>query len=369
MTKNSSNLTVISNNNTTTSSTPYIPWQHWNWIVPVTVNSIFILMTLWILISLIHYGNKSKKWVTTKEKNVEKLNAGFILMAAVFCGIMSFLRFIASQFVFNIGFFGTKNNQCKMVVDASIILFCLANFAVHNYLWVRQLVFYTNRMLNTDFSKALRFFSYLSIILIFLGGLGVILVNTISVKYIPTLKGCAYIPLDSTSTAILVIVCLVVLLSGETMLVGLLIYPLHKHSKQKGWLALCGITNCFLQKVDQQNARQNTQNQSMTYRSATKKKINVILRRTVCFSIIIVVSNLVLLFISTYGFTENDNRNISTMLADFITFGNLAFVVSSIESWQKIVCFTPPRYTFISRQSTVLSMRSVSGAKQTSLID
>ena len=343
MTENLSNLTAINNNNSTTSSTPYIPWQNWNWIVPVTVNSIFLLMTLWLLISLIHYGNKSKKWVTTKEKNVEKLNAGFILMAAVLCTVTSFLRFIASQFIFNIGFFGTKNNQCKMLSDASIILFCLATIAVHTYLWVRQLVFYTNRMLNTDFSKALRFFSYLNIILIFLGGLGVILVNTIPTKYILTLKGCVYIPLNSTSTAILVIVCLVMLLSGQTILVGLLIYPLHKHSKQKGCLALFGITNCPLQKVGQQNARQSTQNQFITHRSVTNKKINKILRRTACFLIIIVVGNVVLLFVSTYAFTESDNRNISTMIADLITFGNLALVVSSIESWQKIVCFNTLR--------------------------
>ena len=357
MAENYGNLTAMSNNNLTTFSISYKRWQHWNWIVPVTVNSVFIVMTLWILFSLIYYGNKSKKWVTRKEINFEKLNAGSILMAAVLCAVMALLRFIASQFIFNIGFSETKNNQCKMVADASIILFCLAAFAVHIYLWVRQTVFYTNRMLNTDFSKALRFFSYLSIILIFLGGLGVILINTIPTNYMSTLKGCVYVPLDSTSSAVLVIVCSVVLLFGQIMLVGLLIYPLHMHNKQKRRLTLCGVTNRLSKKDDQQNARRKTQNQSIKHRSGTNKKINMILGRTVCFSIIIVVSNLVLLVVSTYGFTESDNRNISTMLSDLITFGNLTFVVCSIESWKKIVRLTPPRYSFTFTQSTFPSRR------------
>ena len=338
MTESYGNLTAMFNNNSTTTSIPYIRWQDWSWIAVVTVNSIFILMTIWILISLIYYGNKSKMWVTRKERNFEKLNAGFILMAAVFCAATALLRFISSQFDFNIGFSKTESKQCKMISVAAVILFCLATFAVFIYLWVRQIVFYTNSMLNTDFSKALQFFSYLSIILIFLGGLGVILVNTIPNNYISTVKGCVYVPLDSTFPTITVIVSSLVLLSGQIMLVGLLIYPLHKHSKQKGCLALCGFTDYLSRNDDQENARRKTQNQSITHHSGTDKIINMILRRTVCFSIITVVSNLVLLVVSTYGFTE---RKIYTMLYDVETFINLAFVFISMGGWRKIVCLKP----------------------------
>ena len=277
-----------------------------------------------------------------KKKNFEKFNAGFILMAAVLCAATALLRFISSQFVFNIGFSVTENNQCKMVFDAAAILFCLANLAVFIYLWVRQLVFYTNRMFNIDFNKGLRFFSYLSIILISFGGLGVVFVNTIPINYMSTLRGCMYVPLDSTSSAITVIVSLLVLFSGQIMLVGLLIYPLHKHSKQKGCLALCGLINCLSQKDDQQNAGHITPNQSIAHRSRTNKKINIILRRTVCYSIIIIVSNLLLLPATIY---ELIGTNVYAMLYDAVTFANLAFVVSSIGGWKKIVCLTPPTYS------------------------
>ena len=46
------------------------------------------------------------------------------------------------------------------------------------------------------------------------------------------------------------------LMIGQISLVGLLIYPLHKHSKQKGCLALYGIINWASQNNNQQNAHQ-----------------------------------------------------------------------------------------------------------------
>ena len=333
---------MMNKNNTTTSSTPFIQWQYWRWIVPVSVNSIFILMTTWILFSLIYYGNKSKMWVTRRVKNFEKLNAGYILMAAVLCAVTALLRFIANQFVFNIAFSYGEDGECKMAQDASTALFCLAYFSVFIYLWVRQLVFYTNHMLNTDFSKALRFFSYFSIILISVGGFGATCLNTITTKYMSTLKGCVYVPFNSTSSVILVIISALVLLCGQIMLVGLLIYPLHKHSKQKGCLVLCGLINCPLEKDDQQNARRNTQNQFTTPRSGTNQKINMILRRTVCYSILIVVINLVLFPAAIYGLI---GTNIYKMLYDTVTFANLGFVLSSIGGWKKIVCLKPPSYS------------------------
>ena len=329
----------MNHNNLTTFSTPYIRWQHWNWIVPETVNSIFILLTLWICFSLIYYGNNSKKWVTRKERNFEKLNAGFILMAAVLCAVMTLLRFIASQLVFNIGFSDREDIECKIVFNASTVVFFLAVFSVHIFLWIRQLVFYKNRMLNTEFSKTLRLFSYFSIIIISLGKLLAILVSTIPTKFKSTLKGCVYIPIDSNSPRYIIIVNLLILLFGETTLVGLLIYPLHKHSQRKGCLALCGLINCPLQREDQQNALQTNKNQDTTHRSGTNKKINIILRRTVCYFIIIVVSNVVTL---TVAFYASLNTLILIMLCDVITFANLAFVVSSIGGWKKIVCLTPP---------------------------
>ena len=117
-----------------------------------------------------------------------------------------------------------------MVADVSVTYFSLATFAVFIYLSVKQTVFCTNRVVNIDFSKALCFFSYMCVILICLRELSLVLVNKIPTRYISTLKGCVYVPLNSTSSAIFVIICSVVLFSGQVMFVDLLIYLLRKHN-------------------------------------------------------------------------------------------------------------------------------------------
>lgn len=321
-------------------TSPFIRWQHWNWIVPEVVNSIFILLTIWIFFSLIHYGNKSKKWATRANKNFEKLNAGFVLMAAVFCAVTALFRFIVSQVALNLTHSYNENSKCKMISNVLVVAYCLATFSVYVYLWVRQSVFYTNRMLSTNFSKSLRFFSYLSIVLIFLGGLGAIFFNTLPSNYHSTPVGCAYIPEDSTLTATMVIVSTMVTVLGQIILVGLVVYPLLKHSNERGCLAMCGLSNCY--KRNQQSEFSQKKNKIHHHHAQSNKKIHKILRKTVIFSIIIVISDIIFLVVTTYALTGQNNRRISTMLYDIATFANLLFVVSSIGHWKNILRMSPP---------------------------
>lgn len=359
MTEMYSNVTIIDNIITENNTIQFVRWQHWSWIVPEVLNIIFTVLTIWILYSLVHYGNKSKKWVLKKERNFEKLNAGLVLMAAVLCAVMALLRFMVSQLAFNIGFSYGEDEQCEIVSDASIVIFCLALFAVYIYLWVRQSVFYTNHMLNTEFSKCLRFFSYLSILLIFLGGLGAIFVNTIPTNYHSSPMGCVYEALDSTLTTVLVLVSALVFLIGQIILVGLLIHPLRKHSKQKGCLTLCGLERRRSSNTAEPlNGKKGGKDESQHHRSkGSRSKINRILRRTVFFSVIIVVSNVAFLVVSTYAFNDHDNRRIPTMLYDISTFASLVFVVSSIGGWTSIMKLTPPVYSVSFVRTTPRSSR------------
>ena len=326
----------------TDAPTLYVRWQHWNWIVPEIVNSIFILMTLWIITSLIYYGNKSKKWVTTKERNSEKLNAGYILMAAVLCAVTALLRFTASQFVFNIGFSYGEDEKCKIAENAAITTFCLATFCVYIYLWIRQIVFYTNRMLYTEFSKGVRFFSCLSIILIFLGGLGAMFINTIPTKYQSTSMGCVYVSLDSFLTIVSVIVSSLVLLAGQITLVSLLFYPLHRLGNKNGCLKQ--ISHSYSKKK-QSSVHMKNCNKIQTHHAQSVRKIRKILRKTVIFSVIIVSSDIASYLVSAYAFSRHDNRRIPTMLYDIGAFANLVFVFTSIENWKRIARFAPPVYS------------------------
>ena len=334
-------------NRTSDTTTLFIRWQHWNWIVPELVNIVLMLLTLWILFSLIRYGNKSKKWISSRERNFEKLNAGLVLMAAVTCAVTALFRLINSQVVINIGYAYNENRQCEIVSDVSVAMFALSTLSVYIYLWIRQSVFYRNEMLKTDFSKGLKFFSYLSIFLILFGGVGLLIINTMHTNYFSTPTGCIYKSTGSNLDLTIVIVGSLVSLLGQGTLVGLYVYPLLLHNKQnnsnKG--LVCGCFGKIRNEVDQES--QVSHQEARQIRRA--KKINSIMYRTVVFSVIIVVTNISFLFLTTYVFTGNVNRRLPTMIYDLATFLNLAFVVSSFVGW-KTMTFPPipntPSFTF-----------------------
>ena len=333
----------------------FVRWQHLDWIIPEVINVTLIMLTSWILISLIFFGVKTKKWKQGRKNNFEKLSGGSVLTAAVICAVVTMCRLITSQFVNNVGYAEGQDEACEMAIDTGIIMYCMTLFSVYIFLWLRQSVFYTNSMLNTEFSKILRFFSWLSIGLIFLGGLSAVLINTVPVNYPSSIEGCIYEAVDSTFDAILVAVCVLVLLTGQITLVGLFVYPLQKRSNQE----------CFSCAVEEsENPHKKSEKSVPEAASAVeqlneqceksrqnrhKSKINRILRRSVVFAAIAIVTDVCFIIITTYAL-DTTHRRIPTTLYDVSACLNLIFVVSSFICWKKIL--TSPLQTLSTYPST-----------------
>lgn len=312
----------------------YFRWTKWDYIIPESISIFLTLLTIWIIISLIHFGVKTKKWGSAKKRNVDKLSAGRVLTAALVSAIVTLLRLVTSQFVYNFGF---SDEQCELISDSSYIMYCLASFSVYMFLWIRQSIFYTNRMLNTKFGQGLRFFSYSSIVLITLGGLSVILIGTIPKEYYTSPKGCIYQTSSEGSEFMLVLACGLVLLAGQAGLVGLFVYPLQRHNSGKRCLSIFSSSKT---KTDaDSNVQSRTRNTTIrnTRKLRNARKINKILRRSIIFSTIAIVTDLIFLIVSNYAFTGKIHRRTPTMLYDFSAFLNLVFVVSSFVSWKMIL--------------------------------
>ena len=351
----SNNVLEDQTSNRTTNNV-YYRWLRLDWIIPEAVSVFLILMTVWIFISLIFFGLKTKKWKKAMQNNFEKLSGGSVLSAAVVCAIVTLMRLIASQFIYNVGFSVSNNEVCEAVIDTGIVMYCTTVFSVYVFLWLRQSIFYTHSMLNTEYSKLLRFFSGLSIVFIFVGGLAALLINVIPINYPASAEGCSYQAVDSTFDAILVAVCGLVLLTGQITLVALFIYPLRKRSDQecfsctdncdvtrrvsyvKSQTDLPGVTD----HLDEHNNEKSRQNKH-------KSKINCIMRRSVVFAAIAIVTDLCFLVATTYALPHANHRRIPTILYDISAFLNLIFVVSSFICWKKIL--TSPIATLTTTQS------------------
>ena len=323
------------NSNAVDNSTSYKHWRELDWILPEAFNIFLMLLTGWILWSLVYYGVKTKKWKTGHHANLAKLSGGKILTNAVLCAITTLLRLITSQFVYNIGY--TINGHdldevCEKVLDLSIVMYCISVFFVYLYLWKRQNVFYTNSMLQIDFNLMLRIFSWLSIVFVVLGALAATLVNTIPKNYHSSVSGCTYNETSQSNLNAIIGVSVTVLLFGQVILVGLFIYPLIKRKKQSK--RHCSTKAKCIELAPSYPRKQPSQSSNKSNR-----KINKILSRTLIFSITSFVTDICFLIVSTFAFDGSANRRISTVLYDFSAFLNLSFIVCSFLCWRKILTY------------------------------
>ena len=342
----------------------YVRWKHWDWLLPEIINALLTLITVWLTVSLIHYGISAKKWRRGIQSNIEKLNAGWILACAVLCSFATLFRLINSQFVINVGF--TSNHDfdidCEIVSDSSVIIYGISVLTVYLFLWLRQSVFYSNRMLPTNYGKTLRFLSWLSIFLIFAGGLAAVLVNIIPSNYKASVIGCTYEPIDSDYDAMLFGVSVGALLTGQITLVGLFIYPLHKHHNPNGCFSRNPPSKTSIKEAINNTGSVSLQKErKLSKHSKCRIKIKKIMRRSIVFSIIAIVSDIAFLTVATFSFIETTHRRIPTILYDISAFLNLVFVVSSFMCWKKII--TSPLVALPVQPSSIV-LSSTDGLKE-----
>jgi len=209
-------------------------FEQLDWIFPVVLIVFTIVVEIWFIISLLHYGIKTKKWKELHRGNSDKLNSGAIYTALVACAVFSFTHFVINLanviFGFNLG----EDELCDSLADASIVTYGLALFAGQMLWWLRQRAFFENRMLNVNYSKQVRFFSAISIILTFTAGTSTLVFNTYRWM---SLDGCLYKPDENLILGYWISI-LIAIIFGRATLLGLFVYALTKTSEING--------NCLL---------------------------------------------------------------------------------------------------------------------------
>ena len=200
-----------------------------DWIIPMTMSSFLVVTTLWILISLIYYGIKTNKWKTMKSSNYDKLNAGLIYMAVVVCTTLCLIRLIISLFYMDIGFtvVEKQNRRCNSLFDAMGVMYGMVILSTYTFLWLRQRVFYVNRMLNVKYTRVSRMLSAVSIFVIVTCGVCVLIFSTMPNDHFSSPDGCFYKPdrrlFIGYCVSILLVICF-----GNAVLFGLFAYGLYK---------------------------------------------------------------------------------------------------------------------------------------------
>ena len=202
-----------------------------DWILPVTFIAIANAAEIWILVSLIHYGLKSRKWKESKQERVDKLNSRNQYTALVACAAFCVIYSLSSLVFISVGFNLNEDELCDSLADATDVFYGFVQVAVYKFLWLRQRTFYTNQMLNITYSKAAKVFSVISIALFLSAGVVVVVYHVSPNDHVSSLNGCIEAPTDTILAAWISVI--VVLVFGQTTLLRLFFYALTKTGNQE----------------------------------------------------------------------------------------------------------------------------------------
>ena len=225
----SSNFVYL--NLTSEASLDYDLRKNFDWIFPVSCDLLFLASGIWILTSLVHYGIKNKRWKhPVSRSHCDKLNSGRIYSSVVVCAVLCNFSFAGQLLFNNIGFGPNHDTLCEYVGDINNAIFAQCLFSVQVFLWLRQRAFYTNRMLNVNYSKSVKVISFFSIIVIFIIDVVITVLYTYPNNRKSSLNGCilhSNIPMEYTVTI------LVGILLGQATFFGLFAYALQQSSHHK----------------------------------------------------------------------------------------------------------------------------------------
>ena len=332
--------------------------QH-DWIIPMAVNIGFFILSCWMLVAVIYYGIKTKKWRHIQVSNPDKLNAGLVYSSLLLCTVMCILHYLTSIAYLNIGFYEGEDELCDSISDVEKCCFFLVLFSVQLFLWFRQRAFYSNYMFNVHINKVIKSISFLSIFVIITFGVLTWIFITIPNDNFSSSKGCYFKPNDnSLPTYIFLSVSMVVI--GQGVVLALLIHALHQSrmpGSEKTTIS-CLPCICCKQGINNAAPRSSAVRYAVSRNDSGLNKSNLvtvstvskrggscaradimvrrIIKKTLIFAIVAMLVD-IMVIVMTYSITNpQEHRELVIVSEDVSAFLNFVFILLSFVQWKDI---------------------------------
>ena len=334
------------------ATNPYIYTEQMDWIIPVAINIILTVITIIILISLMHYRIKTKKWQNIRRSDHEKLHAGAIYGSVVVCSVICVFRYASSMIAMNTGFGIGKDLLCDQIADIAYCAYALVLFCIGLFLWLRQRIFFVNNMLNVSYKVWIKVISFSSFFLLIGLWLFVVVYNIVPLRYKSTKQGCVYNPDDDVKDVFWLIGS-AVLVAVQFSLLGLFAYALlnvksnrnnenrcehNKKDKRSSFINYITIKPTTAQQ--EQNLKTNKKVKVNKMEANNLRKIKIILIKTLVLAILSILADIFIQVFATYIIDPNGHRRWSHMIFDINTFINLMFLVFSFDAAGKMLTFS-----------------------------
>ena len=282
-----------------------------DWIVPITINILLLLSTLWMLISLLHHGIKTEKWKKSSKRNTRKRNGNLVYTSLFVIAVFCFLHLLFSLVFLNVGFNKNQDLICAVTVGLITTTSTVEFFSLMTYLWLRQRSFYSHPLLSKNYSRPVKVLSFASIIFLYVGGLVRFIVLRVKTNCFSSLDGCYFTINFQPPELFLLFLVLTFLISwmGQIMLLGLLAHALKSastvHLGKTDDLNQDKLTNSTFQSKTVDNGNElsvKTKNSRPPFTTLNKQSdalVKKALRKTLIFSIASVVTNIITLVIAS----------------------------------------------------------------------
>ena len=340
-----------------------------DWILPATFIAIANAAEIWILVSLIHYGLKTKKWNVRNQGCVEELSSRNQYTALVACAAFCVVFSLLSLVYISVGFSLNEDELCDSLLDSANVFSCFIVAAVYMFLWLRQRAFFTNQMLNITYSKMAKVFSVFSMVIFLSAGTVVTVFIVYPNNHASSLNGCVETPNDAVLAAYIFVVFLLFL--GQTTLLGLFFYALKKTGNQSISIfarLLNDFCCCRKQSTNETTQTPENNNQSsdessagtvsnrtiisvssaithgrahhscFSKRSKSAKNIRKVMRKTLLLAIISVLADLFTLFFLPYIIGQKfDHVRFIILAGNLNALLSLVLLVFSFTVYRKIL--------------------------------
>ena len=345
--------TKVVNANVTQENGSYNYATELDWIFPVIVNVTLMVFDFWLLISLIHYGITNKKWSKAKKYSSNVLNNGLIYGSVIGCAITCMIHFVTTLLLLNLGYSNFESGICDQLEDAAYSSYALIHFFVALFLWSRQQAFFANRLLNFNYNKLMKYFSFAIIFIIVAYGIVVVALNSAPKFYISTSMGCVLRPGYEVQVATW-LTPIIGVAFYNVVLLGLLSYALfyaqafqEKKSTANLQQQELKATSCKIitnpSRDDELASTSSECGSKLKSKSSphrqnyTSNKIRVILKKTLIFAVLSILVDIILQLTVNLAIDRKSHRRLSNMAFDIASFFNLLLVILSFDKYKEIM--------------------------------
>jgi len=331
--------------------------EEFDWILSMTFVVTLNTLTLWMLVSLIHYGVKTKLW-KKKQKNKHALNSGKIYTCVVVLTCLCLLYFISSLVALNIGYNENEDKICKIISIVSFTLYLLIYTGVSLFLWLRQRVFYANQFLNGNYNRIIKMLSYVSIFVI-VGNNLILLVIFFGITISPftsssngcLLRGMRFPALGNLYDAYWILAACCIFFY-YCVLFGLLSYALLSikpvSTNKASNINRCTVntqsenvmplkTHFNIQRFNFLKIKSQCLNDKTCNNQNSLQQKILALKRTFLFAVLSLASLIVSEIVVQYYANPNDQVRISLVILNVDAFLQLLFVIFSFTTYKKMI--------------------------------